>query len=176
MKLAGTVLLAASFLWGAYQAVLTAENTVAWGRFVPALVLGAVAVALLRAGGARTGGAEAGMLSVPELNELLARIADGVQRLDAEKKAIDVYELHETIDERFAEDLANFADSRKAIIAPHGLQAYADVMNDFAVAERYLNRVWSCSVDGYIDEAHTYISRAGEQFTSAAKKLARLKG
>jgi hypothetical protein len=48
-----------------------------------------------------------------------------------------------------------------------GLQAYAEVMNPFAAGERYLNRVWSTSTDGYVDEAHRYIDMAREQFESA---------
>lgn len=173
MKLTGTLMLTAAFLWGAYQAVLSPQNKIAWIAFAPALVLGAIGVALMRAGSAAAEAAGGGMLSTSQLDELLARIADGVQRLDAEKAAIDVYDLHEQIDRRFAEDLANFAESRKAMIATHGLQGYADVMNDFAAGERYLNRVWSCSVDGYIDEAHTYLSLSGEQFAAASARLSR---
>ena len=44
----------------------------------------------------------------------------------------------------------------------------------FAAAERYLNRVWSASTDGYIDEAHTYLGRSREQFDEARKILDRL--
>ena len=37
-------------------------------------------------------------------------------------------------------------------------------MNRFAAGERYLNRVWSASTDGYIEEAHRYIEKAARQF------------
>ena len=33
-----------------------------------------------------------------------------------------------------------------------GMQNYADVMSNFAAGERYINRVWSASTDGYVDE------------------------
>lgn len=174
MKLPGMILLTVSFLLGAYVAVRTPENVIDWIAFAPALVGGTLGVVLLRRAAAQGEGDVDGQLSTSQLAELLAGIADGVQRLDAEKQAIDVYDLSETIDERFAEDLARFAESRKQIIRSHGLQPYADVMNDFAAAERYLNRVWSCSIDGYIDEAHTYLSRSGEQFAAASAKMARL--
>jgi hypothetical protein len=45
-------------------------------------------------------------------------------------------------------------------------------MNHFAAGERYLNRVWSASVDGYVDECRAYIGHAREQFHVAWDKLA----
>ena len=48
-------------------------------------------------------------------------------------------------------------------------------MNDFAAGERYLNRVRSASVDGYIDEYHAFIERSREQFETAQTKLQALR-
>lgn len=48
-------------------------------------------------------------------------------------------------------------------------------MNPFAAGERYLNRVWSTSTDGYIDEAHIYVTKAREQFESALEVFQGLK-
>ena len=45
-----------------------------------------------------------------------------------------------------------------------GMQNYADVMSHFAAGERYINRVWSASTDGYVDEVRTYLERARDQF------------
>jgi hypothetical protein len=44
-------------------------------------------------------------------------------------------------------------------------------MSHFATGERYLNRCWSASTDGYIEEVHTYIGRAREQFQQALELL-----
>jgi hypothetical protein len=44
-------------------------------------------------------------------------------------------------------------------------------MNSFAAGERNLNRVWSASTDGYIDEAHDYIALAREQMVEALEKF-----
>ncbi len=44
-------------------------------------------------------------------------------------------------------------------------------MSDFAAGERYLNRVWSASADGYVEEAKSYIHRALIQFQHARTKL-----
>ena len=43
----------------------------------------------------------------------------------------------------------------------------------FAAAERYLNRVWSASADGYIDEVNEYLQKAGDQFAESLATLRR---
>jgi hypothetical protein len=48
-----------------------------------------------------------------------------------------------------------------------GLQSYADVMSAFAARERYINRVWSASTDGYVDEVRNYLDRPTRQFREA---------
>jgi len=58
----------------------------------------------------------------------------------------------------------------------HGLfftlaPSYADVMSHYAGGERYLNRVWSASADGYVDEVNTYLDRSLEQFRLALDML-----
>ena len=75
------------------------------------------------------------------------------------------------IDELFPADLNTFVEARKTIAHIYDLQAYADVMNSFAAGERYLNRIWSASVDGYIDEVRTYLGRCREQIEEAQAKL-----
>ena len=80
---------------------------------------------------------------------------------------VDVYDLRHRIDQTFLEDLDTFVVARESIAHSHGLQAYAEIMNHFAAGERYLNRVWSASTDGYIDECHTYLDKASEQFEEA---------
>jgi len=41
-----------------------------------------------------------------------------------------------------------------------GLPAYAGIMTEFATAERSINRAWSASADGYIDEVWLSLDRA----------------
>ena len=48
-------------------------------------------------------------------------------------------------------------------------------MNEFAAGERYLNRCWSASVDGYIDEIKTYLGKARTQFERTQEILNRIK-
>ena len=47
-------------------------------------------------------------------------------------------------------------------------------MSRFAGGERYLNRVWSASADGYIDEVHAYLTKARDQLADARDYLYQL--
>jgi hypothetical protein len=47
-------------------------------------------------------------------------------------------------------------------------------MSHFAAGERYLNRVWSASADGYVDEVNAYMVKAEEQFSEAFDQLKKL--
>ena len=44
-------------------------------------------------------------------------------------------------------------------------------MSNFAAGERYINRVWSASADGYDHEARTYLEKAANQFQDAQQQL-----
>ena len=44
------------------------------------------------------------------------------------------------LDAELLDDLADFADAREAMIHGIGLQEYANVMDNFARAERHINR------------------------------------
>jgi hypothetical protein len=52
-----------------------------------------------------------------------------------------------------------------------GLQTYADIMSSFAAGERYINRVWSASADGYDQEAVNYLDKAANQFAETQQQL-----
>jgi hypothetical protein len=105
------------------------------------------------------------------LTTSLGDVVKSLSALDSVKESIDVYELPGRIDRDLREDISSFVDARQSIAHVCGTQAYADVMSPFAAGERYLNRVWSCAADGYIDEAHAYIGRSREQFAEALERL-----
>ena len=62
-------------------------------------------------------------------------------------------------------------DARESLAHVHSLQVYADVMSHFSSGERYLNRVWSASADGYDGEARRYLGKAEAQFRAASQQL-----
>jgi hypothetical protein len=92
-----------------------------------------------------------------------------VSYLCDEKETIDTYDMHKKLDELLIDDLNAFVEARETIAHIYGLQVYAEIMNHFAAGERYLNRVWTASADGYIDEVNEYIEKARKQFDTAKK-------
>ena len=69
------------------------------------------------------------------------------------------------------EHLNRFVSVRDAMKSAYGLPGFAAVMGPYAGGERYLNRVWSASADGYVDEVTDYLQRALEQFRIARQTL-----
>jgi hypothetical protein len=106
----------------------------------------------------------------------LDRIVQNIQLLEDKKTQMHPREVHDWIDRTFRVDLDVFVEARESITHIHGLPAYARVMNEFAAGERYLNRVWSASVDGYVDEVRAYVAHACHQFKQAREELRRIEG
>lgn len=176
MRAIGYLLITLGFLAGSYAAVHQPEGVPLRG-YLAALAVGVAGVALAQLAIRRAARHVDRLAADMEtLETSLARVVENVQALDREKESIDVYALKDRIDETFPADLDAFVRARESIIHRYGLQTYADVMNPFAAGERYLNRVWSTSTDGYIDEAHEYVGRAHEQFEDALGILRRLSG
>ncbi|MEM8964289.1 MAG: hypothetical protein AAGD38_22580 [Acidobacteriota bacterium] len=174
-KMIGYILITFGFLLGSYIAVEQVDG-VRWSAFSAAMVAGIMGVVVVRRALKAEAGQEEKLASdMATLEQSLEHVVTDVAALQAEKDDIDVYDLRHEIDKRFPEYLDAFVQARESIANSYGLQAYADVMNPFAAAERYLNRVWSTSTDGYIDEAHTYIDKALEQFTEALEELRRVR-
>lgn len=171
MKILGYLLITVSFLMASYYSVIDVE-VVPWSRVIPALVLGLIGVAVVQISGrGHRRSAEKVRSNMGKLEQSLAAIVANAERLDAEKESIDPYEIRHRIDELFMEDLDIFVENRETIGDVYGLQAYADVMTHFATGERYLNRCWSASTDGYIDVIHEYLTRATGQFEQALELL-----
>ncbi|MBS1271817.1 MAG: hypothetical protein MAGBODY4_00949 [Candidatus Marinimicrobia bacterium] len=174
MKRIGLILITVSFLAGSYITVLH-EWTINWAWFLPGLVVGLIGVALVQVGERKIAGEEEAVAAnIRTLDESLKKVVQNARDLNARKSEINVYDLHDIIDETFIEDLNTFVDARESIGHAYTLQDYADIMSHYAAGERYLNRVWSTSVDGYIDEAHTFLEKAEDQFTQAYDRLKRL--
>lgn len=176
MKKFGYLMITIGFLAGALVAVL-GELDVQWGYFTAALVVGAGGILMVHLGERRDSRSEQKLAAnLQDIESSLARIVENMSQLNAEKQSIDPYDVRGRIDELFAEDLTTFVQARQSLAHVYGLQVYADVMSHFAAGERYLNRVWSASADGYIDEVTTYLDKAQVQFVESLNEVCRLKG
>ncbi len=169
MKGFGYFLIVVGFLVGAFSTALDVEN-VNWTMFVVAAV-GAVAGLIMVK---RAASAHARSDSVLEVNrnELRESIQNIVRDIEGLSYGDDEgVKLRDDIDLKLRTDLRRFADARESMVHLFGLQAYADIMSSFAAGERYINRVWSSSADGYGAEATTYLQKAAKQFADAQSLL-----
>jgi hypothetical protein len=167
MKYFGYFLIVVGFLWGAFLTVEQPEG-VNTSLYLAALAIGIAGVVTARMAVRAEARDETRLqANIATIESSLAAIVEDAEKLDAEKESINVYDLRHVIDRTFPEHLAAFVEARESIAHSYGLKAYAEVMNRFATGERYLNRVWSASTDGYQPEAHDYISRCHLQFDDA---------
>jgi hypothetical protein len=170
MKGIGYLLLCAGFLAGAYATTLDVQQ-VWWKLFVIAALAATSGLFILK----RQARSASRSDSVLELNrsELLESISNVVNDLRDVSGDVTTKgdELRDWIDQKLRTDLRRFADARESMIHLFGLQVYADIMSSFAAGERYINRVWSASADGYDGEAAKYLEKAATQFSGAHAQL-----
>ena len=170
MKGLGYLLLCVGFIAGAYATALDIAN-VNWTMFGIAALTAIVGVVLFK----RHEKALARSEEVLENNRTQLRgsidnIVDDLRDIvgDGELRGAA---LRNRIDDKLRPDLTRFADARESMVHLFGLQTYADIMSHFAAGERYINRVWSSSADGFDAEARTYLDKAAEQFADAQRQL-----
>jgi hypothetical protein len=174
MRKFGFLLVTIGFLGGALASVLS-EDAVRWEWFAVAVAAGFAGVVLVRTSQRREVRAVVRLTSnMQAIGESLRRVVENMTRLNADKHSIDPYDVRHRIDELLVEDLNIFVEARESIAHSYGLSAYADVMSCFAAGERYLNRVWCASADGYIDEVNEYLDRAKEQFAASLDRVLNL--
>ncbi|MHC4607778.1 MAG: hypothetical protein ACYTAF_12760, partial [Planctomycetota bacterium] len=167
----GFVLVAAGFLVGAGAASWQKEG-VGWEVLVPAVIVGAIGVAVLRFASVKEAKSEGKLASnIEGIEGSLSRIVENMKKLNATKESFSAYDIRHEVDKAFVDDIDTFVQARKSIVYVYGLQAYGMIMSHFAAGERYLNRVWSASADGYVNEVNDYLGKAQEQFQEAQQKL-----
>ncbi|MDH5499992.1 MAG: hypothetical protein OEY72_02700 [Gammaproteobacteria bacterium] len=170
MKNFGFFLVVAGFLGGAFVASLDVQN-VSWPLFAAAAAAATIGLVTYKrqVGALARSEAVLGVNRV-ELRESIGNIVESLRDInDGELTRGAV--LRDRIDLRIRDDLRRFADARESMVHLFGLQTYADIMSDFATGERYINRVWSASADGYDNEADDYLKKAAVQFDAAKAKL-----
>lgn len=170
MKNFGYFLVAVGFLGGAFATSLDVDN-VNWTLFGATAIAAAIGLFIYKRQVHALARSETVLESNrTELRESIANIVNDLGELNADgltKGAV----LRDRIDLKLREDLRRFADARESMVHLFGLQTYADIMSHFAAGERYINRVWSASADGYDEEAEAYLKRAAGQFDEAKQQL-----
>ena len=170
MKNLGYLMVAFGFLGGAFASSLDVQN-VNWTIFVTMSVVAIMGLVIYKI----QLGALARSETVLETNRVELR--ESISNIVADLNDLNSGELtrgavlRDRIDLKLREDLRRFAEARQSMVHLFGLQTYADIMSNFAAGERYINRVWSASADGYDEEADAYLKRAAGQFDEAKQQL-----
>lgn len=170
MKGLGYFLLSAGFIVAAYATALDVEQ-VNWMLF-GAAAIAAVAGVLMIKRHAKSIAQSAEVLESNrnELRESIDNVVKDLREI-VSNGSLRGAALRDRIDTKLRPDLIRFVDARDSMVHLFGLQTYADIMSHFAAGERYINRVWSSSADGYDAEAASYLGKAGEQFADAQRQL-----
>ena len=159
LVIGGQICLWLGFLAAALASVLNLERdtdvwwTIPWIHYMGAMLVGVAGVIMLRMSASQfredTDRTDADFSTISgSLTELLSRVSELNKRVESMRPV----EIVNFIDDKCSQPFADFADSRSALSNRYDLQFFADVMTQFASAERYINRAWSAGADGYIDE------------------------
>ena len=173
MRPLGHILLWIGFLAAAFVSVSRLEDssdkwsTIPWLWYGVAMVIGVTGIAFLRTARRQDHAddekteAQYSVVrnSLDKLSETVSRLCDQTEYRPAA--------VVRSIDDDCAEPFSDFADSRQALVKRFGMKVYADVMTEFASAERYVNRSWSAAADGYVDEIASSLKRAKRHLQNA---------
>jgi hypothetical protein len=160
-----------SFLAGSYLASLD-ERLMNWTYFMPVMLVGFIGAFLYKKE-ANAAAKQGDLLQNNKkvLIESLDNVLKNLEALNGRKEQVPTYDMRFEIDKLFRDDLINFADARDSMKHLFGIQAFADIMSSFAAGERYINRVWSASTDGYVDEVLMYVEKSYLQFQHAKEEF-----
>ncbi|WP_223789953.1 hypothetical protein [Marinicella meishanensis] len=171
MKNIAFILVILAFLAGAYMASLD-ERTMNWTYFLPIMLVGIIAAIIYkRESNAAAKHGDLLQNNKQVLIDSLNNVLTNLEALNGRKDKVPTYEMRFEIDKLFREDLMNFAEARESMKHLFSIQHYADIMSSFAAGERYINRVWSASTDGYVDEVMMYVEKALSQFQHAKEEF-----
>ena len=156
MKNFGYILVTIGFILASLVSV-TDIFEVEWKYFALSMLVSIVGIFLIKSiEKSETGNAETLSTNMKNIEESLEHIVSGVKKIRSDINPENPQQVRIKIDALLPVYLEEFVVARKTIGHVYGLNEYANVMNFFATAERYLNRVWSASTDGYIDEVTIY--------------------
>lgn len=177
MRYLGHLLLWVGFLAAAFVSVSQLEQaaskwaTIPWGWYGVSMGVGIIGIALLRTANRHLDADQARTdAEYSVIQQSLARLAGIVEQLCENRHHVPS-EVLRCIDDQCVEPLSDFAEARQALVKRYGLAVYAEVMTEFASAERYINRSWSAAADGYVDEVTASLNRANQHLKNAVASL-----
>lgn len=152
--------------------VLNSWATINWTWYLVSAAICFGGVCLLRMASKSTD--STGEKSVSNLKQIKASLAAAIVNAKELNNSVAKFKPRQTlefIEEKLLSDLSDFAEGRDSITAEYGLEVFANVMTQFAAGERAINRAWSASADGYVEEAETCVQHGLNMLNSAQKLL-----
>lgn len=171
MKTLGSLCLLVGFLSGAYFVVAQA-HAIDWLYYGIGAAFMVAGIGLMHvARGRAAAGSEQHDEDLDVLEASLESLGARVESFAAVEADEDLLGMHTRIDAELLDDINAFVEVRESMIPRLGMQPYADIMSPFATGERLLNRAWSASVDGYVDEVRVCVKEAASELRSAQARL-----
>lgn len=147
-------------------------HLVNWTWYSISFLVGVAGVVAIRVGASEaTQKTEETQSSLAEIKESLNRLVLNLGQLVKDSKTMAPSKILAKIDDELAEDFRTFAEGRESMTVEYGLSVFADVMTHFASGERAVNRAWSASADGYVNEAEACLERGLEMLQQAYQIL-----
>ena len=107
-------------------------------------------------GGLSSLGPKGMMQTIIACRRKVGQLSDKIERLQNTNPDA----IRETIDSLQVEYFEPFVENRFILIEHYGMRHGAEMLLQFALAERYLNRVWSATADDSPEEARTSLETA----------------
>ena len=146
--------------------------TINWFWYLASAAIGIVGIVLIRKNKQVVAGQDAKTeADLQQLKTSLSNLIAKTTTLSEEIKDYKPRQIVHFIEDELHDDLRDFAEGRDSITVEFGLPVFAEVMTEFAAGERAINRAWSASADGYVEEAATCIERALKLLQMAQKRL-----
>ena len=147
-------------------------NLVPWSWYLISVGVSVAGIVLLYMNRAVAGKqSETTKSNLKQIKLNLENLITNIARLIKNQHSMPPSKITEFIDDELADDFREFAEGRDSITAEHDLSVFAEVMTQFAAAERSVNRAWSAAADGYVDEASTCLERAEMLLATAREEL-----
>ena len=167
MNKLGTLLIYIGTITGLTAAARIPPHFIYFWSSVGILIIGI----LLKNIRGRSGSRVSNAMSVEELRGHLLNAFREVQTLTAAREVMNIKAFHDRIDRIINEHLFHFGHNASTMKSMFGISGYNSVMVHYALGERYINRVWSASADGYPEEAFDYLEKAEPEFKDALEMI-----
>ncbi len=107
--------------------------------------------------------------SLDSIHEIIAKLRRDLPGISDERERLRT--IIARLDEAQKTHIVAFIDARPLLVSKMGLGGYSELMDQFAAAERQINRAWSAAADNVYIESEICLARADELLEETKKKI-----